>query len=265
MHISNHIDKIRLYFRKDKEPYLNLYKIMGFYPHNLSLYKTALRHRSCHENGEGNKNNERLEFLGDAILGAVVADILYKKYKKRQEGFLTTLRSKLVCRETLNKLAVTIGLNKLVLYSSSYQFTHNSSLNGNAFEAFIGAIYLDRGYYYCYKFMEESIFAHHLNIEKIATTEDNYKSKLIEWCQKHQLKVAFQMTSETMEGNTPKFTSEVIIEGIICGKGIGYTKKESHQNAAHAAMSKVRGDVAFVNKLFAAHNASSQEETNNKE
>ena len=228
---------------------------MGFYPHRLKLYQTALRHRSCHDGGRGNVNNERLEFLGDAVLGAVVADILYKKYNKRQEGFLTTLRSKLVCRETLNRLAVTIGLDKLVLHSNNLQMTRNSSLNGNAFEAFIGAIYLDRGYKFCYQFMEEVIYAKYLNIDKISTTDDNYKSKLIEWCQKHQLKVNFQVTNETMEDNVPKFFSEVYIEGVFCGKGVGYNKKDSHQGAANSALKKVHGDVSFVNKLFEARNA----------
>ena len=177
MRIRNKIDKIRLSFLKDKEPYLNLYKIMGFYPHRLMLYQTALRHRSCQGKQKSNLNNERLEFLGDAVLGAIVADILYNKYRNRQEGFLTTLRSKLVKRETLNQLAVQIGLDKLVLHSSHLHVTRNSSLNGNAFEAFIGAIYLDRGYKRCYQFMTERIFAHYLNIEKIANTEENFKSK----------------------------------------------------------------------------------------
>lgn len=255
MRIRNKIDKIRLSFLKDKEPYLNLYKIMGFYPHRLMLYQTALRHRSCQGKQKSNLNNERLEFLGDAVLGAIVADILYNKYRNRQEGFLTTLRSKLVKRETLNQLAVQIGLDKLVLHSSHLHVTRNSSLNGNAFEAFIGAIYLDRGYKRCYQFMTERIFAHYLNIEKIANTEENFKSMLIEWCQKGQLKVTFETTDEFKEDNTPKFVSEVFIEGISCGKGSGYTKKESHQNASRSAIGKVKSDVGFVNKLFEAHNA----------
>ncbi len=254
MRIGNYIDKVRLSLRKDKEPYLNLYSIMGFYPHDLKIYQTALRHRSC-SGHNSNVSNERLEFLGDAVLGAVVADVLYKKYPNKQEGFLTTLRSKLVCRETLNKLAVQVGLDKLVLHSEHFHMTHNSSLNGNAFEAFFGAIYLDRGYDYCYQFMTEVIFAHYLNIGKIATVDDNYKSKLIEWCQKHQLKVNFEIVSEKMEGNNPKFVSQVLIEGVACGKGSGYSKKESHQTAARTAMQKVKSDVNFVNRLFEARNA----------
>lgn len=262
MRLRNNIDKIRLSFYKDKEPYLNLYNIMGFYPHRLKLYQTALRHRSCHDAGRGNVNNERLEFLGDAVLGAVVADILYKKYTKRQEGFLTTLRSKLVCRETLNQLAVTIGLDKLVLHSNNLQLTRHSSLNGNAFEAFIGAIYLDRGYRFCYQFMEEVIFAKYLDIEKISSTDANFKSKLIEWCQKHQLKIVFEV-KETKEDNASKFFSEVFIEGVFCGKGVGYSKKDSHQGAAHSALKKVQGDVGFVNKLFDARTANKKAKEQN--
>lgn len=231
---------------------------MGFYPHNPKLYQTALRHRSCHvphtKKGE-NINNERLEFLGDAVLSAVVAEILYKRYNKNQEGFLTTLRSKLVKRETLNQLAVQIGLDKLVLHSNNIPLTHNSSMNGNAFEAFLGAIYLDRGYNYCKWFMTEKIFSTHIDIDKIANTEENFKSMLIEWCQKNQLKVQFKIVGEEIESsNVPKFYSEVDIEGVTCGHGNGYTKKESHQNAARSAMKKVKSNVAFVNKLFEARN-----------
>ncbi|MBR4591557.1 MAG: ribonuclease III [Bacteroidaceae bacterium] len=255
---TNVIDKIRLTFIKNKEPYLNLYNIMGFYPHNPRLYQTALRHRSCHnphtKKGEST-NNERLEFLGDAVLSAVVADILYKQYNKSQEGFLTTLRSKLVKRETLNQLAVQIGLDKLVLHSNNVPITHNSYMNGNAFEAFLGAIYLDRGYKYCKWFMDNKIFNKHLDIDKIAKTEENFKSMLIEWCQKNQLKVQFKIVDEEMESNNvPKFYSIVDIEGVVCGHGNGYTKKESHQNAARSAMKKVKSNVAFVNKLYETRN-----------
>ena len=130
---------------------MQLKSILGFLPHNITLYQTALMHKSLtlHEKGAKHINNERLEYLGDAMLGAVVADILYQRYPNKQEGFLTTLRSKLVRRDTLNKLAVQIGLDKLVLYSGRATSAHNSYMNGNAFEAFFGAIYLDRGYDYC--------------------------------------------------------------------------------------------------------------------
>lgn len=200
-------------------------------------------------------SNERLEFLGDAVLESVVSDILYNRYQDKQEGYLTTLRSKLVKRETLNDLAVKIGLDKLVIHSDFVHNSHNSYMNGNAFEAFLGAIYLDRGYDYCMYFIKEHIFGRYINIEQMAQREENYKSKLIEWCQKYQFQFEFIIASEAMEGsNTPKFQAIVKVEDQVCGKGTGYTKKESHQSAAKVAYSKVSSNVNFVNKLFELRN-----------
>ena len=178
------VDRIRLFFRKEKEPFLQLHKMLGFYPHNISLYREALLHKSYtkYRNEKSNLNNERLEFLGDAVLSAVVADILYEHYDNKQEGFLTTLRSKLVKRETLNKLAEQIGLDKFIQHIGPVTSAHNSYMGGNAFEALLGAIYLDRGYSYCIKFMQEQVFKHYIDMEKVAATEENFKSRLIEWC-----------------------------------------------------------------------------------
>lgn len=135
--LRNQIDKIRLLFRKDKESYFCFYKILGFYPRNIQLYQQALLHKSTSIRSEKGRplNNERLEFLGDAILDAIVGDIVYKHFEGRREGFLTNTRSKIVQRETLNKLAVEIGLDKLVKYSTRSS-SHNSYMYGNAFEAF---------------------------------------------------------------------------------------------------------------------------------
>ncbi len=247
------IDRIRLFFCKEKEPFLRLYNILGFYPHNIQIYQQALRHKSCASSIGGHRiNNERLEYLGDAVLGAVVADILYRHYRNKQEGYLTTLRSKLVKRETLNNLAVQIGLDKLVLCSESIIIGHHNHINGNAFEAFFGAIYLDRGYDYCMMFMEERIFQHYINIESVASREENFKSKFIEWCQKYQLTFNFAITEEKYEanGNVPIFCSEARIEDVVCGKGEGFSKKESHQNAAHEAVLQIRKDTRLVKKLL---------------
>ena len=235
---------------------MQLRNILGFLPRDIKLYQTALMHKSLtlREKGEKHINNERLEYLGDAVLSAVVADILYQRYPNKQEGFLTTLRSKLVRRDTLNKLAVQMGLDKLVLYSGRATSAHNSYMNGNAFEAFFGAIYLDRGYEYCMSFARDVIFKKYINIEEVSKTEENYKSKLIEWCQKYQFEFKFDIVSQKIlqDRNTPKFVSRVTIEGVYCGTGDGYSKKESHQKAAQQAYKHIRRNAAFVNTLIDA-------------
>ena len=235
---------------------MQLRNILGFLPRDIRLYQTALMHKSLtlREKGEKHINNERLEYLGDAVLSAVVADILYQRYPNKQEGFLTTLRSKLVRRDTLNKLAVQMGLDKLVLYSGRATSAHNSYMNGNAFEAFFGAIYLDRGYEYCMSFARDVIFKKYINIEEVSKTEENYKSKLIEWCQKYQFEFKFDIVSQKIlqDRNTPKFVSRVTIEGVYCGTGDGYSKKESHQKAAQQAYKHIRRNAAFVNTLLDA-------------
>ena len=235
---------------------MQLRNILGFLPRDIRLYQTALMHKSLtlREKGEKHINNERLEYLGDAVLSAVVADILYQRYPNKQEGFLTTLRSKLVRRDTLNKLAVQMGLDKLVLYSGRATSAHNSYMNGNAFEAFFGAIYLDRGYEYCMSFARDVIFKKYINIEEVSKTEENYKSKLIEWCQKYQFEFKFDIVSQKIlqDRNTPKFVSRVTIEGVYCGTGDGYSKKESHQKAAQQAYKHIRRNAAFVNMLIDA-------------
>ncbi|MBQ9363339.1 MAG: ribonuclease III [Bacteroidaceae bacterium] len=258
------LDMLRLLFRKDKKPFLKLRSILGFYPHNIKLYRLALKHKSttyaereAHlAKSEKTKpvskailNNERLEFLGDAVLGAVVADILYRHYGTKQEGFLTSLRSKIVCRSSLNKLAVELGLDKLILYSGSVTTAHNSYMNGNAFEAFFGAIYLDRGYSYCYKFMEKIVFNKYINIDKRSQEEVNYKSNLIEWCQKYQFQFKFT-NREMREGKIPKFHSELRIEGVVCGAGEGYSKKESDQEAAQKALRRIKREPSLKKKIL---------------
>lgn len=256
---------VRLLFRKDKEPYFRVRRITGYLPHNLSLYRTALRHKSFSRSEDGRHvNNERLEYLGDAVLGAVVADILYERYPKKQEGFLTTLRSKLVRRDMLNQLAVQIGLDKLILHDGPVTSAHNSYMGGNAFEAFVGALYLDRGYKACRQFVRRVILRKFVNLEELAQKEENYKSRLIEWCQKNQLSCQFEMISQKIlsDRTTPKFVSRVIIEGIYCGQGEGFSKKESHQQAARQAYQKVHRDVAFVNRLHEARNTHAKQAPN---
>ena len=251
--LRNQIDKIRLLFRKDKESYFCFYKILGFYPRNIQLYQQALLHKSTSIRSEKGRplNNERLEFLGDAILDAIVGDIVYKHFEGRREGFLTNTRSKIVQRETLNKLAVEIGLDKLVKYSTRSS-SHNSYMYGNAFEAFIGAIYLDQGYERCKRFMEEKIFKNYIDLDKMSRKEVNFKSKLIEWSQKSKVEVSFELIEQFLdEDYNPMFHTEIRIEGISAGKGTGYSKKESQQKAAQAALKKIKNDASFKEQIEA--------------
>ena len=251
--LRNQIDKIRLLFRKDKESYFCFYKILGFYPRNIQLYQQALLHKSTSIRSEKGRplNNERLEFLGHAILDAIVGDIVYKHFEGRREGFLTNTRSKIVQRETLNKLAVEIGLDKLVKYSTRSS-SHNSYMYGNAFEAFIGAIYLDQGYERCKRFMEEKIFKNYIDLDKMSRKEVNFKSKLIEWSQKSKVEVSFELIEQFLdEDYNPMFHTEIRIEGISAGKGTGYSKKESQQNAAQAALKKIKNDASFKEQIEA--------------
>ena len=250
---SNITDRIRLLFRKDRESYFRFYKMLGFYPRNISIYEQALLHKSSSIKSEQGRllNNERLEFLGDAILDAVVADIVYKKFEGKREGFLTNTRSKIVQRETLNRLAIEIGLDKLIKYSAR-QSSHNSYMCGNAFEALVGAIYLDRGYRACKHFMEHRIIGPYINLEKISRKEVNFKSKLIEWSQKNRVELTFELITQSHDQCfSPTFESEVLIEGIPAGRGIGYSKKESQQRAAHEAMGKIK-DSVFMESVLAA-------------
>lgn len=184
--------------------------------------------------------------------------------KDCREGFLTNTRSKIVQRETLNKLAVEIGLDKLVKYSTRSS-SHNSYMYGNAFEAFIGAIYLDQGYDRCKQFMEEKIFKNYIDLDKMSRKEVNFKSKLIEWSQKNKMEVSFELIEQFLdEEYNPMFHTEVRIEGISAGTGTGYSKKESQQNAAQMALKKIK-DAAFKEEVQAAKERNHATETSTEE
>lgn len=251
---SDLIDRIKLPFRKDKELFSSLHAIMGFYPRNIEYYKLALMHKSvARRNAKGRPlNNERLEFLGDAILDAVVGDIVYRHFEGKREGFLTNTRSKLVQRDTLNRLAQEMGINELIL-SSAHSSSHNSYMGGNAFEALVGAIYLDRGYNSCMRFMQKRILSQIINIDKVAYKEVNFKSKLIEWSQKNRVNLEFALVSQTKEDNSsPVFVYRAVIEGQDAGTGKGYSKKESQQLASKEALQKLRREPQFIDAVFAA-------------
>ncbi len=264
--LNKFIDQIRLPFRKEKELYLSIYHIIGILPHNLEYYKTALLHKSVARRNEKGRpiNNERLEFLGDAILDAIVGDIVFQHFSGKREGFLTNTRSKIVQRDTLNRLAKDMGITRLIL-SNGRSASHNSYLGGNAFEALVGALYLDHGYNACKKFMQKQILGELINIDKVAYKEVNFKSKLLEWTQKHKVEIEFKPLNfgKDSDGN-PTFSFQVILENIACGEGKGYSKKESQQEAAKETMQRIRKDAKFADKIFAAKKLRLQKEAEEK-
>jgi ribonuclease III len=250
--IKNILLKIRLLSKARKEPYFLFYKVLGFYPDKIEYYQLAVRHKSVSiptENG-CNLSNERLEFLGDAVLNSVVTDILYRRYEDEREGFLTNTRSKIVKRDSLNKLALEIGLDKLIQVTK-YVNTHtNNNIYGNALEALMGAIYLDYGYKQCKKFVEQRLFKGFINLEKVAEKEVNFKSKLIEWCQKNKLEMEFILVSETMSrSNKHIFLSSLIIQGKTICEGSGPSKKESQQNVSRIAFETILSNSEFLENL----------------
>ena len=186
-----------------------------------------------------------MEFLGDAILDAIVADIIYKKFQYKREGFLTNTRSKIVQRETMNRVAVQLGLDKMVAYSTKTK-SHNNHMYGNALEALIGAIYLDQGYQVCYDFIQNVMIKKYIDLDTIARKEVNFKSSLIEWSQKNRLEIVFNLIESFTdnEGN-PVFQTSITLSDTQIGVGIGYSKKESQQSAAKMAIKKLRTDKEF--------------------
>ncbi len=251
--LSNIIDRIRLPFRKEKELFSALYDILGFYPHDIKHYKLALMHKSIMRKEKGKPiNNERLEFLGDAILGAVVGDIVYSHFEGKREGFLTNTRSKIVQRDTLNKLSQEMGLNNLIM-SSGHNSSHNSYLGGNTLEALIGAIYLDKGYNACMKFVQKRILSKLIDLDKVAYKEVNFKSKLIEWCQKNRVEIEYKLLEQKKDNDgNPTFTYQVLIEGVEGCNGNGYSKKESQQLASKLTLQRLRREPQYIDAVFAA-------------
>ena len=254
MRLNNIIDRIKLPFRKEKELFSALFAILGFYPHNIDYYKQALMHKSIRKRNDKGKplNNERLEFLGDAILDAVVGDIVYRHYEGKREGFLTNTRSKLVSRDTLGKVANEMGLGGLLL-SAGHSTSHNSYVEGNALEALVGAIYLDRGYEACMWFWEHRILGKYINIDKVAFKEVNFKSKLLEWSQKNRVRMEFQMLKQKKDNNgNPIFSFQVKLEDVDGEHGTGFSKKEAQQQAAKETLQRLKREPQFVDAIFAA-------------
>ena len=254
MVLRNIIDRLYLFFQNDKDLRRSLFEILGFYPHNIEYYRPALMHKSIGRRNDKGKplNNERLEFLGDAILDAAVGHIVYRHYEGKREGFLTNTRSKLVSRETLGKLANEMGLSQLIL-SAGHSNSHNSYVGGNAFEALVGAIYLDRGYDTCMWFWENRVLGKYINLDKVAFKEVNFKSKLLEWSQKNKVRMEYRMLKQKKDDNgSPVFSFQVLLEGVEGEKGSGYSKKEAQQLASKDTLQKLKREPQFIDAIFKA-------------
>ncbi len=224
-------------FSRNKDLVNKLTPILGFAPARIRLYEMAFIHKSASvvmPDGEL-INNERLEYLGDAILTAIVADYLFRRFPNKDEGFLTKMRSKMVKRKHLNLLAYRMGIHKLMI-------THTNPVNvsrhlyGNAFEALIGAIYLDKGYKQTGRFIRR-IIDRYVDLDKLRKSESDYKSKLIEWAQKNKQELVFDSHEETTQpGHPPQFTTHILMLDKEYGKGVGNSKKEAEQKAARTAL-----------------------------
>ncbi len=228
----------KLYLSPNRKYVKLLKNLLGFVPGNLMLYRLAFRHKSVAQViKKGVKNsNERLEFLGDAVLGSVVAEILFKMYPYEDEGFLTELRSKIVSRINLNQLSRKLGFEQLVEFDSRViNNSRQNSLLGDAFEALIGAVYLDKGYNFTKNFLENHIIKSHIDIHKLENTETNFKSKLIEWCQRHSKDISFELTTNQQGESSKLFTVQASIDGEVFGSGKEFNKKTAEKLAAEKA------------------------------
>ncbi len=235
------IFQFRAHFSKDRFYYRAMNDILGVYPNNIELYKLALVHKSASivlEDGTS-INNERLEYLGDAIIEAVVSDMLYVEYPYENEGFLTQLRSKIVSRNSLNQLSERVGISKYIVAQSSASLS-KKHLNGDAFEAMMGAIYLDKGYNFVNRLLINRIIKGHLDLNAVTETETDYKSRLIEWCQKNRKNFSIHSKhGEEYTNSEPQFIAVVNISGKDYGYGIGGSKKEAEQRASYNTLKEL--------------------------
>jgi len=229
-------------FTPDKNFKRQLKHILGFLPRNFEFYQLAFVHKSASHFVFNNVrvNNERLEFLGDAILDSLVADFLFNKFTDKEEGFLTQARSKIVNRDNLNNMAIKLGISNMIISKMSKD--NHKSVYGDALEALIGALYLDKGYERTRKIVMERIIQSHININRLLETETDFKSRIIEWGQKNKKSVSFASFEEADEqSNSPVFISHLIVVDEIVGRGSGYSKKEAEQNAARQALQIIEG------------------------
>ena len=227
---------INYFFSREKHLYQAIKNIFGFYPRNIFQYRLAFLHKSASEASlKGTKiNNERLEFLGDAILDAVTADYLFKTFPTKGEGFLTEMRSKIVSRVQLNKLSQKLGLDKLIRLDPNSSNIYRSC-QGDAFEALVGAMYLDRGYAFTHYILIERIIKHYFNINELATLEVNFKSRIIEWAQRERKQINFNIVEETGSGYKKQYVIEIMVDNVPLSRGQDFSIKSAEQNAAEKA------------------------------
>ncbi|MDF2437692.1 MAG: rnc [Bacteroidota bacterium] len=233
--------KIRAYFSPEKKLLASLRNILGFYPGNISLYKLALRHSSAakHIKKGVKDSNERLEFLGDSVIGTVVADYLFQKYPYKDEGFLTKMRSKMVSRAKHNQIAVKLGLNQLIVANNDRFGSKPSSINGDAYEALIGAIYLDKGFKFAQKFILKRIINVHIDMDEMETIETDFKSKFIEWAQKEKKEFEFETVVDGAEVADKQFVLHLVVDGKVVGNAQHLSKKKAEQMVAEQACQKL--------------------------
>ena len=234
---------VRYFFSKEKALNLAIKNIFGFYPRNVFLYKLAFLHRSAgSESLRGSKiNNERLEFLGDAILDAITADYLFKMFPTKDEGFLTEMRSKIVSRIQLNKISQKLGLENLIKVDSNSSNIYRS-FQGDALEALIGAMYIDKGYVFTRNVLLERIIKRYFDIQELVDLEVNFKSKIIEWAQKEKKQLSFMVAGEAGSGYKKQYIVEIMIENQPFTRGQDYSIKGAEQNAAEKAWNKLTRD-----------------------
>ncbi|HUX84984.1 MAG TPA: ribonuclease III domain-containing protein [Chitinophagaceae bacterium] len=233
---SSRFRLLRLFSRKTAL-HKDLRNLLGFEPGNISVYEMALSHRSG--KGKTDENNERLEYLGDAILGAIIGDFLFRKYPYRPEGYLTEMRSKIVNRQQLNDIAIKMGFRKLTIYDRYNSFLKVSQIFGNALEALVGAVYLDKGYRRTKLFVLKQIILPFIDLEILEGVEMNYKNKLYGWANKQGKQLEFELLEEQIEGGRRLFTVGAAINGKVLCSGKAYNKKDASQIAAQRAIEKL--------------------------
>lgn len=214
-----------------------LQNVLGIKPGNFSLYQTALSHRSVKEGAD--ENNERLEYLGDAVLSAIIADYLFKRYPYKGEGFLTEMRSKMVNRQQLNEVALKMGLKKITLYNKFDNALKSSQIFGNTLEAVVGAVYLDKGYKQTQQWVLKRIVIPHLFVEDLEQIDINLKNKLIGWASKNGKNLGFETIHEKLENGRRVFTIAAVLDGEVLSEGRGYNKKDASQIAAQLAIERL--------------------------